>query len=261
MMKPLSLFFLALLWSFCAFGQTEALDFKRKQADHKDLVPAELRDHFIKYNFSEIFTHADNSIVYGFIGTNYQRIRIKILSVTKDTLSADTYHVFGKSMVKNNVNEFNGTIKISSVRKFIKLAHACENEDKFKGYRGEYMLLGDYDFQENTNEPRSGTFKGSLRSDFYLTKDRHVYYDDIENCADSYANNQFVGEWTAYEGSLTERCNWGDFRIPNSGDLDEGAGEFSPAKYAQYGWQDFDKEKKKHAKWWEKSSRKRSKRP
>jgi hypothetical protein len=260
-MKPLSLFFLAILWSFYAFGQTEALDFKKKQSDHKDLVPAELKEHFIKYDFSEIFAHADNSIVYGFIGDNYQRIRIKILKVTKDTLSADAYHVYGKSMIKNNVNEFSGTIKISSVRKFIKLIHGCENEYKYRGYKGEYMLLGDYDFQGNMNEPRSGTFKGSFRSDFFLTKDRRVFYNDIESCSDTYSNNQFVGEWTANDGDLTERCNWGDFRIPNAGDLDEGTAEFSPGKYAQFGWQDFDKEKKKNAKWWEKSSQKKSKHP
>ena len=37
-----------------------------------------------------------------------------------------------------------------------------------------------------------------------------------------------------------KRCNWGDYRIPNCGDLDIGAGGFSPAdKYLTNGWQNY----------------------
>jgi hypothetical protein len=36
-------------------------------------------------------------------------------------------------------------------------------------------------------------------------------------------------------------CNWGEFRIPFSGDLDIGAGEFSPnPKYFSKGWADYE---------------------
>jgi hypothetical protein len=44
---------------------------------------------------------------------------------------------------------------------------------------------------------------------------------------------------------VIKRCNWGDFRIPNSGDLDGGAAGFSPWKHKENGWQDFGDQKKR----------------
>lgn len=46
-----------------------------------------------------------------------------------------------------------------------------------------------------------------------------------------------MGTWTSYANNSSKRCNWGEFRIPYSGDLDIGAGEFSPdTKYLDKGW-------------------------
>jgi hypothetical protein len=238
-----------------AFGQTEAQRFKEKQLQYPYLLKTELKDQTTKYDFAWIFTYADNSIIYGFIGDNYQRIRIKFITVTKDTSDPGTYHIYGKSMVKNNIDEFSGTIKISAIRKFKPLQHGCEDESKYKGYKGEFILLGDYTFRENSTQNHAGVFKGSLRSDFFINKNDEIQYDDIEDCSDSYTNNQFVGQWTAYKGSVIKRCNWGDYRIPNSGNFDIGAGDFSPGgydgKYVQNGWQNLNDERIEKAKWWE----------
>ena len=141
-------------------------------------------------------------------------------------------------MVKTNIDEFNGTIKISNIRKFKPLLHGCEDEYKYKNYKGEFVLLGDYVFQENSQQKHAGVFKGTFRSDFFIGKYDRIKYDDIEDCSDSYTNNQFVGQWASYDGKVIQRCNWGDFRIPNSGKMDIGAGEFSPDdQYLKYGWQ------------------------
>ena len=41
----------------------------------------------------------------------------------------------------------------------------------------------------------------------------------------------------------TRPCAWGHYRIPNSGDLDIGVGEFSPnPKYLSNGWGNFNKD-------------------
>ncbi|WP_260390444.1 hypothetical protein [Riemerella anatipestifer] len=52
-------------------------------------------------------------------------------------------------------------------------------------------------------------------------------YDALNFFSDGFSNNQFVGSWTSYKTNITKRCNWGDYRIPESGDLDIGVGEFS----------------------------------
>lgn len=252
-MKHLLFFSMAFLVSFNVYTQTESETFKKKTLSNSNLSEKELKNDLIKYNFSNLFSHTDNSVIYGFIGDNYQRIRVKIIRITKDTLSADTYHVLGKTMVKTNIDNFNGVVKITNIRKLKSMSYGVDDEYKNKGIKGEYVIIANYNFFENKNQPHSGMFKGILESDFYLDKSFTIHYDDIELNADGYINNQFIGEWIDYKTGLAKRCNWGDFRIPNSGDLDIGAGEFSPNdKYLKLGWKSIrDKNDKiEEAKWW-----------
>ena len=150
-----------------------------------------------KYDFSSLWTFTDNAYVYGFIGENHQRIRVKILKVTKDSLNEHIYHISGKTMVKTNICEFSGDIFITKIRKY-----------------------------EKTSTGVDGDFANKL------------HYDDLNYASDSFTNNQFVGSWKSYSSNLAKLCNWGDYRIPNSGNFDIGAGDFSPnTKDVSLGWQ------------------------
>lgn len=221
-----------------AFAQTEAEKFRNKSLSNTYLSPTELKDKFTSYDYSRLFTITDNAMVYGFIGDNFQRIRVKIISITKDPSLPDTYNVYGKSMVKNNLDKFRGTIKITNIRKYKETSYGVDDELKGKGIKGEYLLIGMYNFAEAATQEHAGVFKGIFSSGFYLDKNNIVHYDDIEKYTDGYSNNQFVGQWVSYNNKLVKRCNWGDYRIPNSQDLDGGAGEFSPNdKYLSAGWQ------------------------
>lgn len=156
-------------------------------------------------------------------------------------------------MVKTNIVDFNGVVKITNIRKLKSMSYGLDDEYKNKGLKGEYLIIADYNFFENKDQPHSGVFKGICQSDFYLDRNSRVHYDDIDMNSDRYTNNEFVGKWVSYDGKITNRCNWGDFRAPNSGDLDIGAGEFSPNdKYLKFGWQSIrDKDDKiEEAKWW-----------
>ncbi|MDO3626189.1 hypothetical protein [Mucilaginibacter sp. BT774] len=253
-MNHLLFFSITLLFSFNIYAQTESEIFKKKTLSNQYLLKKGLKSDLIKYDFSKLLLHTDNSMVYGFIGDNYQRMRVKIIRVKKDSLLPDTYHVYGESMVKNNIDEFNGTLKISNIRQLKSMSFGVDDEYKNKGIKGEYVIIADYNFFENKDQSHSGAFNGVLESDFYLDKNHKVHYDDIEMNSDGYTNNQFVGQWIDYKSNLAKRCNWGDFRVPNSGDLDIGAGEFSPNdKYLKFGWQSVrDKNDKiEEAKWWE----------
>jgi hypothetical protein len=137
-----------------------------------------------KYDFSDLFNSKDNSIVYGFIGANYQRLRIKFLSITKDSVAPNTYHVYGKSMVKGNIDEFNGTLIISVIFKLKSISMGIDSEYKNKGLKGEYIILGHYQLFENKEQEHSGTFEGKFQSDYYLDRNGKVCYDDI-NLGDS----------------------------------------------------------------------------
>ena len=102
------------------------------------------------------------------------------------------------------------------------------------------MVCGTYRLLEDSVQNQAGILAGTFASYFYLDSAGSVRYDDIGDVADDHCNNQFVGTWTAYSSHLIERCNWGDSRIPNSEQLDSGAGEFGPdERFAKNGWQNY----------------------
>ena len=231
-----------------AFAQKEAADFKSKQLKSKYFSPKELKAEFAATDFSSLFTKTENDMVYGFIGDNYQRIRVKIISVVKNDSLPDIYDVYGKSMVKTNIDQFHGTLKITNIRKQKETSYGVDDKYKSKGLKGEFIIIGDYSFSEPQNEKHSGIFKGVFESDFYVDRNNKIHYDDMDKNADGYSNNQFVGQWLSYDEKFIQRCNWGDYRIPNCGDLDIGAGEFSPnRKYLKNGWENVSSNK---GKWW-----------
>ena len=236
-MKRQFFIFLLLLCMCRAFGQAESEAFRNKKLHDAALANAEVKDMFHQYSFAKLFTQTDNSVVYGFAGINYQRLRIKFMSV-KQSKVANSYMVYGKSMVKGNICEFHGRIDVKKIRKYKETSYGLDDKYKNAGLKGQFIIIGDYMFDEDPKQKYSGVFKGVFAAEFYLDKNGDVHYDDIDLNADGFTNNEFVGTWTAYGSKTSKRANWGDFRIPNSGDLDIGAGDFSPAgKYLKYGWQ------------------------
>ncbi len=236
-MKKLLFFCSLIIGGLLCKAQTEADAFKRKQLSNALLENREQSQQFRPVDFSELWTTTENQYVYGFIGDKYERIRIKFILIKKIP-STNSYTVYGKSMVKTNICDFKGTLNVTNIRKVKNTSNGVDNELKGKGIKGQYIILGDYEFAETKGQAHSGRFKGSFNTSFYLDKDNVAQYDNIDLNSDGFTNNEFVGKWTMYNSNFIQRCNWGDYRIPNSGDLDIGAGEFSPAdKYLTMGWQ------------------------
>ena len=213
-------------------GQTNSEEFRKRILTDEYIVKTDIKNEFTKYDISSLLTQTKNSGVFGFIGDDYQRIRIKFISIIKNKENATQYFVYGKSMVKDNICEFQGTITISNVFNF-------KNPDSPGIKQGK--IVGDYLFYENPLQKHVGQFKGVFTSNWYLDKEGNLKYDDLSDVADDFANNEFVGTWTSYSGTVIKTCNWGDSRIPMSGDLDDGTGEFHPThKYQTNGWLTYD---------------------
>ncbi|MFO7851907.1 MAG: hypothetical protein R6X28_05540 [Bacteroidales bacterium] len=210
---------------------------------------SELLSQYDTTNFSSLWTRNDD-LILGFIGDNYQRIKIKFLKVIKKGKENNTYYVYGKSLVKSNICQFMGEIEIIHLREVIdkerqqlyKEAIKQRDERAIERFsKKEFILIAKYTFFEDINQKGSGFFKGITKSRLFLYKDKLSSYD-TESLGDSYSNNQFVGIWTSYVTGVVKKCNWGVFRIPYSGDLDIGVGEFSPnPKYFQNGWYNYYK--------------------
>jgi hypothetical protein len=226
------------------YAQNGASGFYEKYRDKElrknDLSASEFQSLLKKYNFSDIFTCTDNSAVYGFIGDNFQRIHIKFIKVSKSKTVTGVYDIYGKSMVKNNIDDFHGILSITKIRIYKNICLGVDNMYKDSGIKAEGRLIGTYQFSENTQQNHSGIFKGTFQSDFFIDKNNKICYDSLSMVSDSFTNNRFVGTWTSYDGNLIKKCNWGDYRIPNSGDFDIGAGDFSPdTSNPELGWQTY----------------------
>lgn len=203
-----------------------------------------------QFDFEHLWTQTKNYNVLGIIGTDHQRIRIKLISVKKDSENSNTYIVVGKSLVKGTTCDFEGIITLREIKEVEKLHLGVDNQYQNKGIKSQGILIADYEFNENRNQKHSGTFKGKLYSKWYLSSDHQIKYDNIQSMADGYSNNAFIGVWKSYITGKEKICNWADYRVPNANqDFDVGAGEFSPnKKYGNKGWGDY--KPIDTAKWW-----------
>lgn len=218
---------LFLVLTKAVFAQHNSEAFRNMLLADEDLDNTDIKKEFVQHDISSLLTQTNNSIVFGFIGDNYQRIRIKLISVSKNPENPYQYMVYGKSMVRDNICEFQGTITITSAFYLKHTQSAAVREGR---------VIGEYLFNENPQQKHVGRFKGVFSSNWYIQAGK-LRYNDLADEADGFANNQFAGTWTNYSGTVTKPCHWGDHRIPMSGDLDDGTGEFHPAKkYQANGW-------------------------
>jgi hypothetical protein len=191
------------------------------------------------YDLSSVFTSDSITIedgtrkierpeFLGFFGDNYQRFYIHFISVIQNKDNPLEYFVYGKTKLKSNISDFQGTIRIQNSQTY--------NQGELPNFKQGY-IVANYVFYEDFKQKGTGKFEGTLKSNFLIDGDGVLRYDALMLIADGFSNNEFEGTWSSYRSNSTKICNWGEWRIPNSGPLDNGAGEFAPSsKYSEYGW-------------------------
>ena len=195
-----------------------------------------IKQEIIQYDLSFLWTKTQHQNIHGFIGEEYQRFQIFFLSVKKDSSHPNTYHVNGKTKVKNNISSFKGDIIIKAAYG-LKSFHVGVDETYKGQVKNEGEIIADYLFKEDPKQKFSGSFSGKMTSYWFIDLKNNIRYDTIRKFSDDYCNNQFEGKWKSYDGKLVKKCNWGDFRIPDCQGLDNGAAEFSVSeKYINNGW-------------------------
>ncbi|MBI1184290.1 hypothetical protein GC194_08455 [bacterium] len=195
-----------------------------------------------EYDISDLWTadkikienekEIDKSEPLGYIGDSYQRFYIHFISAIKNPNNKLQYFIYGKTKVKENVCTFQGTITIIESRTY--------DETDFPDIKQGYVK-GSYEFFEDSDQSGTGVFKGTFQSEFYIDKSGVIAYDALMFGADGYKNNQFEGTWISYLSGKSKKCNWGEYRIPDSYELDRGAGEFFPnPTYSDFGWLNYE---------------------
>lgn len=169
----------------------------------------------------------------GFIGDNYQRFYIHFISAIKVPGKQNEYLVYGKTRVKGNICSFQGSIRVKKAEVY--------NQYLTKGYYSGIATCT-VNLYEDSKQAHSGMIKGTLKTGFMLNGQGYFGYDGLGSIADGFCNNQFTGTWVDYKTWGVKKCHWGDYRIPDCGDLDIGAEEFSVAdKYEKNGWENYYK--------------------
>ena len=193
------------------------------------------QDKFDDFDFSNIL--ADKRIKFlGYIGADYHRLHINFDSIKK--ISRSKYIVSGNYKITEEARPFKGEIQISEIRKYTNFNYGVDDFMKGK-INAQGIALATYFIKGETEKFQA---KGCMLTRWYIDNDEKLLYDDISEDEDLYANNLFCGECKVGKVQI-KPCTWGHYRIPNSGDLDIGAGEFSPnPKYLGNGWSDFNKD-------------------
>lgn len=223
----LSLFFLITFFSQ-TFAQENGKDFYNeiKRYDISKIITADSIIVEDRENTREKLMKAEP---IGFIGNDYQRFYIHFISAIQNPKNQYEYFVYGKTKVKETIRPFQGTI-------IVKKANIKEDNDFFPNYKFGYATC-DVNFYEDKKLTSTGFINGEMTISYVIDTKNSFRYNALYFHADGFSNNQFKGTWTSYKTNTSKKCNFGDYRIPESGDLDIGAGEFSPdPKYFDKGW-------------------------
>lgn len=216
------LFALTIFFSTAAYSQSELLN-----EDFSELwLPGQIR----LLDDSQKVTKPEP---IGYFGSNYYRFRIHFISIIQNPSNKKQYLVYGKNKLKENVSDFQGFIEIDSVS-----LYDSPNKTGVK----EGAIIARYAFYENHLNSGTGKFEGVCQTFIQQTSDNGaVEYNTVAFFADGFTNNLFEGHWVNYKTGAVKTCNWGDYRIPNSKDLDTGAGEFYVnSKYLGNGWKSYE---------------------
>ena len=182
--------------------------------------------------------NAEKSNFLGFIGVNRKRLRITFTSIKKSEENKDVYEVEGFSTVMNkNKRTFKGTFTLLSHYRLTE--PAFDEDEPLKKGEAEGFSTFSYTLKEDENLTATGVFKGKMIV-MWLKKVNAAPVYFLPFNRDSERNYQFFGTWTSYTTKKTSVASWGEYRIPCSGDFDEGVGDFIPKpQYWQYGWEEF----------------------
>ncbi|MBS0374938.1 MAG: hypothetical protein JSR73_10165 [Proteobacteria bacterium] len=192
-------------------------------------------------DFSSLFV--PRSPLLGFVGRDFRRLYIRFTSVRRDPAVPAVYHVVGFTSVHGAAageppTEFRGSVTVTAIREYPELHYGADGWYRPLAPRAEGALLGQYRFEESRDRAGSGVFEGEMALYWVLDRDGTMQYDDIRlGSSDGYRNNQYRGRWTSYRTGTSKPAHWGEYRVPDSGDLDVGVGEFvANPKYRQQGW-------------------------
>ncbi len=192
-----------------------------------------------KADFSSIILNQSTDYL-GAIGVHKKRLVVLISSAKRNPQNPLVYEIAGKTRVGKNVRQFKGSITLTQLISGKPEDTTNDLNTENSGVQEEGVAVGDFILDEYEDLPATGVFKGKVLLWWFLSKKGKIEYNDGYLMADPYLNNAYIGTWTSKQTHKSRQVSWGHYRVPCAGDLDMGAGEFSPApEYYKYGWDEY----------------------
>ena len=198
-----------------------------------------------KADFSSIILNQSTDYL-GAIGVHKKRLVVLISSAKRNPQNPLVYEIAGRTRVGKNVRQFKGSITLTQLISGKPEDTTNDLNTENSGVQEEGVAVGDFILDEYEDLPATGVFKGKVLLWWFLSKKGKIEYNDGYLMADPYLNNAYIGTWTSKQTHKSQQVSWGHYRVPCAGDLDMGAGEFSPApEYYKYGWDEYIQEIRK----------------
>ena len=198
-----------------------------------------------KADFSSIILNQSTDYL-GAIGVHKKRLVVLISSAKRNPQNPLVYEIAGRTRVGKNIRQFKGSITLTQLISGKPEDPANDLYTENSGVQEEGVAVGAFILDEYEDLPATGVFKGKVLLWWFLSKKGKIEYNDGYLMADPYLNNAYIGTWTSKQTHKSQQVSWGHYRVPCAGDLDMGAGEFSPApEYYKYGWDEYIQEIRK----------------
>ncbi|GAB3835716.1 hypothetical protein [Hymenobacter jeollabukensis] len=135
---------------------SESETYRRRVLADPALLPTELLPQYAGRSFAPVWLPAKDDGALGFIGPNYQRLDLKLLTVKPTAGQPGQYAVTGKSRVKTNVAAFAGTFKLLHVRVNRARPRTLDDEPTIAVKSG--IVLAEYELREPASQSGTGVF-------------------------------------------------------------------------------------------------------
>ncbi len=150
-----------------------------------------------KYKLTEFFLNSQPQNIYGFIGHQLERIKVKIDNAEQSKISSVKYTLTGKTNVNNSIADFTGDLKLTDIYEF--------KEPITK--HGLIICKFDAVLKETGTTPHIGVFRGN----YYLILSKVV--DDVrfpKAIPQFIKSHTFAGYWQSNDTKMNLSVMWGE---------------------------------------------------
>lgn len=150
-----------------------------------------------KYNLSQFLLNSQPQKIYGFIGFELERIKVKIDTAYKISPQKDKFYISGKTRVENNISIFTGELELIEIYDF---------KEKITSHE---LLIAR--FKAELKEKGTSKHTGKFIGDYYIILSKVAEEIRFAKAIPQFIQNHtFIGNWISNDNKLNFPVIWGE---------------------------------------------------